>query len=304
MGGGSSGGGSSGRSDWPDYMKSIHETWLNEMNSLIPSSNPYTGAAPYDPDSDLSSIDSVLSPYIDLNVWFGSDNADVKGTWEDWFDLLGNTGVLLSYEGFLTQATDKLSESVTATLDSEVVSRFEGGMRDINAVQTSQFVVGKALLYARVGNEIARIGGEAILRTIDARNKLLVEGPWHGLDAMLKVIEARRLAVQTFMDNVKIKITAKVEEAIKAVEYDVEAAKWPFFEYQHAGNLLAAISGGAVSQPIRPSPIQSAVGGVLTGAATGAMIGSAIGGASGGPVPALVGAGIGGAIGLIGGLFS
>src|SRR3972149_3181734 len=67
MGGsGSGGGGGSGRVDYPDYMKTIHNDWLNQtgtdtieasitevMNAAIGAS-PYTSATAYDPTTPLA----------------------------------------------------------------------------------------------------------------------------------------------------------------------------------------------------------------------------------------------------------
>ena len=76
MGGGSAGGGgSSGKTDYPDYMKTWHGIALDasgvdtlttsvtdSMNTAIGSS-PYSTAVAYDPDTDISAWETAVSGF-------------------------------------------------------------------------------------------------------------------------------------------------------------------------------------------------------------------------------------------------
>ena len=64
---GSSGGGSSGKSDFPDYMKARHDDWLSHIDTSIGTAitaNPYTTAAPYNPDAVLALVISSAADFL------------------------------------------------------------------------------------------------------------------------------------------------------------------------------------------------------------------------------------------------
>ncbi len=268
MGSGGGGGSSSGKVDYPDYMKGRHETWLTEMDSLIVASNPYTGATTYDPSSILTALSNSLNDFKGFMASIGYNLSSLQTMWEDW----------------VGRVSTKVAEAVADELEDEVIPKFKGGMRDINAVQTSSFVLGEAMIYARAATEASR---HAITASFNAA------------DMVLKYNESLKTRFAVELDYSRVVILANREYIEKEIELDVEEAKWPFYNYREAGALLGSIGGpAAMPQPTKISPLQSALGGVMTGAATGAMIG----GASGSPIGAGVGAAIGGIIGGIGGL--
>lgn len=258
---GSGGGGSSGKSDWPDYMKTKHGLWLDGIDALFPSSNPYTGAIAYDPTAIITDLESALTSFKAYFSSVATDLTSLKTTWSGW----------------VTTVTDGLNTALVAELETHGVPEFEGGMRNINAVQTSSFVLGKSMLYARVGLEAAKL---ALLNANQA------------MDLTLRFGDALRGQFAMEMDYSKVLIIAYKEKADRQVELDAEEAKWPFFEYREAGALLGAIgSSAAMQSSAKPNPLASALGGAMAGAAAGASFGG-------------VGAIAGGVIGGIGGLLS
>lgn len=257
---GSGGGGSSGKSDWPDYMKEHHHAFLGEIDSIIPATNPYTGVVAYDPASVLSALASSLSSFVTFYASIGNTLTTCKAAWSGW----------------LTTTSTDLNAALVAELDTRGVPEFEAGMRDINAVQTSSFVLGKAMLYARVGLEAAKL---ALLNTNQA------------MDMTMKYGEILRNQFSAQMDYSKIVIIAGKEKADRQVELDVEEAKWVFFNYREAGALLGSIgSSAAMQSSAKPNPAASALGGAMAGAAAGAAFG---------PYGAIAGAVIGGVGGYL-----
>ena len=240
---GSGGGGSSGKSDWPDYMKNKHTVWLEGIDALFPSTNPYTGAVAYDPSAILSALESSLSTFKAYLTSVATDLTSFKATWSGW----------------VTTVTDDLTTALVAELETHGMPEFEGGMRNINAVQTSSFVLGKAMMYARVGLEAAKL---ALLNANQA------------MDSTMKFSEVLRGQFATEVDYSKVLIIAYKEEADRQIELDVEETKWPFFEYREAGAMLGAIgSSAAMQSSAKPNPAASALGGAMAGAAAGASFG-------------------------------
>jgi len=240
---GSGGGGSSGKSDWPDYMKEHHHAWIGELDAVVPATNPYTGVVAYDPASTISTLTTALSAWEGYHTSVGLTLTAFKTVWSGW----------------LTTASADLTAALTAELDTHGTPEFEAGMRDINAVQTSSFVLGKSMLYARVGLEAAKL---ALLNTNNA------------VDLMMKYGESLRSRFHADLDFSKLVIIASKEQADRQLELDVEEAKWIFFNYREAGALLGAVgAAAAMSSSAKPNPAASALGGAVTGAAAGAAFG-------------------------------
>lgn len=258
---GSGGGGSSGKSDWPEYMKTQHQTWLGEMDAIVPSTNPYTGVVAYDPTTVIQNLDTYLTNYKGFHTAIGLTLTAFKTMWSGWLTTMGST----------------LGASVVADLDANAIPVFESGMSDINAVQTSSFVLGKANIYARSALETAKL---ALLNTNQA------------VDLTMKYGEQLRTRFLTELEFTRLVIIAYKEKADRQVELDLEEAKWIFFNYREAGALLGSIgSSAAMQSSAKPNPLASALGGAATGAAAGAAFGG-------------VGAVAGAVIGGIGGYLS
>lgn len=269
---GSGGGGSSGKSDWPDYMKTMHGSWLTAFDVLIPVTNPYLGVVAYDPTTPLADLATALTAFKAYYTSVGLNLTAFKSVWSGW----------------LTTVSSGLTAALTAALDINGIPEFEAGMRDINAVQTSSFVLGKSMLYARVGLEAAQL---ALQNTNQA------------VDLTMKYGEHLRAQFVAQWDYAKFVIIALKEQKDMQIQLDVDEAKWPFFEYREAGALLGSIgSSAAMQSSAKPNPTASALGGAMAGAGVGAAIGSA--GPQVGVGGTLWGAAIGAIIGGIGGYFA
>jgi hypothetical protein len=255
---GGSGGGSSGKTDFPDYMKTRHDEWLQDIDNLLTTAiaaNPYTSAVSYNPDTVLGLIISTAAAfktYID--------------------DLV--TGIAAAVSAFDIALTNQFAATS--------VARYEAGMRSIGAVQTSSFVIGKAMMLARKDEQVARYSAEL------------------NLNAFNRFPEYYKMAYAMIMEGYKLQIIAKKEQANDDLEYDVKTVTWSLDLYHYGQNMLSALgSGGSSNNPTRPSKTQTAIGGALSGAATGAMIGSAgpqasVGGTVWGAVIGAVVGGVGG----------
>lgn len=255
-----SGGGSSGKSEWPTYMMDQHLIWLGEMNTLIPVTNPYTGIVAYNPATVLGTLATSLATFKAFYTSIGTTLTAFKSAWSGW----------------LTTVSTNLNAAMVAALDVSGIPEFEAGMRDINAVQTSSFTLGKAMLYARVGLEASKL---ALMNTNQA------------MDLTMRYGESLRGQFATEVDYTKIVIIAYKEQADRQLELDIEEAKWPFFEYREAGALLGAIGGpGGLGHAAKPNPMASALGGAMAGAAAGSYLG---------PYGAIAGAVIGGVGGYL-----
>ncbi len=279
--GSSGGGGSSGAVSYPAYMQAVHGDWLNNngvdsitqsitdtMNAAFGNS-PWTAAAAYNPDADI--VDLLASPNaLQTLVTLLSSGTTLDNLIAG---VLDETRILTSIAAF--------TADLDARLVAEILPRFEAGMRDINAVTSSAFAIGRALIEENQDRQVAKYDA-------DLRMKVFSDD---ALRVIALKLEYQKAAAQMVAEAYRVKIVAKKEEMDVNIKIEESDALWDLEVFQYGANLLAGIGGGTNSPNTkRPSQSQSMIGGALSGAAAGAMVGATAG------VPWL-GAGIGAVLG-------
>lgn len=277
MGGGSGssggGGGGSGAVSYPAYLEGVHSDWLDNsgadtitqsvtdtMNTAFGAS-PWAAATAYNPDADI--VNMIAAP----------NNLQTLVTL-----LSAGTGLdtLISQildESRITNSVNAFSNDLDDRLASEILPRFEAGMRNINAVVSSAFVIGRALIEEGQNRQVARYAADIRLKAFG--------------DDAIKVIgmkmEYQKNVSQMLAEAYRIKIVAKKEERDANIKIDESDALWDLEVFQYGANLMAAIGGGTANPNTKqPSTSQSMIGGAMTGAAAGAIIGGAPGALVGG----------------------
>lgn len=287
--GGGGGGGSSGAVDFPAYMKTVHGEWLDntgadtiEANQSVTAlikagigASPYTGETAYNPDTSITAFITRIDNYETL------------------IDALDETTLWNSY---ITNAINATTETVIDTsvaahaailsdrLTTEILPRFQTGMRDINAVISSSFVLGQAIIEGFNERSVADYDGKL-------RVTLLTEALKDQITLLNLKLQYNDAVAKTVVEANRIKVVMKKEQTDEQLEIDSNDYKWELELYQYGANILSSISGSAISTQKSPSKGMSSLGGALSGAAAGAV--------SGNPFGVIGGAVIGG----IGGLF-
>lgn len=294
---GSSGGSSSGKTDYPDYMKTRHEQWLLALGNQLPDgtspdASPFLGVTSYNPDTFISAMDTEIGKLVTYADSVGLNATSIDNLWESLTDIIATKldAKLTTGAAFITSAAGSMSAAIISGI-APLRAAFRAGMREINAVNTSIFTLGDAIIDSKVTAEITKVGGEALIRSVADRNRGITDGGLQLLASVIGFGQHRRDIAALSVDLNKIKIIAKKEQLDKQVEYDVEEAKWEYYQWEAAGNLLGSISGGRGGGAVgsKPNPWTSALGGAMSGAAVGTAISPGIGTAIG----AVVG-GIGG----------
>lgn len=189
MGGSGSSGGSSGAVDYPAYMKTQHEAWLTAVASDITTAqfaNPYSTAVAYDPDCVLAASNYILSVMYDF-----ISAVDYDGAWESYYDIYkakftNITLATISPFSFTTLTFDEQTPTpitaytfattfdaahVTALIssfqtdlesrrDTDFKPAYKVGMQNVNAVMSSAFTIGDALITAQVARDVASFSAE------------------------------------------------------------------------------------------------------------------------------------------------
>jgi hypothetical protein len=330
--GGSGGGSSSGEIDYPDYMKHRHQYWLDRMSTLIANTtsgaSPFATATAYNPDSAvtymLSAACNFETAVDDMEATTDFANAITNAITR--FDALAETPTWVDPS---PAAADEISADVDAFesvqddhIENDILPRFKAGMRDINAVQTSSFVLGQAYIEASGSRDVAKYQGdlrtkayllkdELMAKSAIAENSFnlqletdrrrnITEMNHDILQYMIQKIQFSQAVAHYLIEVRRMQIVAKKEQSDVNLLLDEQDAKWDLEAYQYGANMLGSIGGGTVTNSMsKASKISSALGGALSGAAAGTMVGSAVPG-----IGTAVGAAVGGIVGLAGGLLS
>jgi len=281
MGSAGGGGAGSGEIIYPPYLSDTHRDWLSDtetdlidesvtviMNDALGNS-PFTTAAAYDPTVPVGEIIAAPDLLQTLVTLLST------GTGLD--DLIEN----VLDETRITDSVTAFNVDLTNKADAEIYPRFEAGMRDIGAVMSSAFAIGRANIAEKIVNDVAKYEGELRYKA------------W-GQDAIQVInmkLEYQKAVSQYIIEANRMKIVALKEQVDTDVKYDEADATWDLSVFQYGGNLLASVAGGTASaNQKQPSTAQSMIGGAMTGGTAGFLIG--------GPV----GAGIGAALGAAGSL--
>lgn len=297
------GGSSSGRIDFPDHMKVVHQDWLDQTgtdtieSSMVDSMNdalggsPYTSMTAYDPSTPLTAMDTAVGAF-NTRV----DALDPDGDWETMVDsvvakadaaVFDDTYVNADIAAFRAELEDQLTNTV--------LPRFQAGLRDVNAVMSSAFVIGESIIEGMLTNDVTKYGTDLRLKLNIQRNDFIVKGVESVLRNLYAIAELEKNVAHYTIESQRMRVAALKEKKDTENSILVKNGRWDLETYQYGANLLAAIGGGTVvpSSADGPSSLQSAIGGALSGAAVGAAVGQGNGWITGGG--ALLG-------GLLGGL--
>ena len=335
------GGGTSGKVAYPVYMEGWHSQALNDTGGSLDElsvsltdvmedalvSNPYAGFSAFDPDFDLNEITTLLAAYNASS--FASLLDDARSSAEDtslgrfdpaeeFNDAARRIGAAMD-SGPLSSdvSNDRIAEDLAAftalyddDFDSVARPRFEAGASDMDAVMSSAFAVGRALLERSRARDLAKHQSDIRLHMFDARNRAVVEGGAAAAAASYqRVADIERIAQSVASSNValakdqtlttadvrRLRIAAKVAEGQEQFGYEEAEAQWKFEVFREGGNFLGAIGGGM--RPNAASKINRNV--AVAGTALQRGFEGAALGAGFGPI----GAAIGGVLGLVGGGF-
>jgi len=281
--GSSGGGGSSGAVSYPAYLETVHSAWIDATGtvaltqSLAATMNtgfgnsPWLGLAAYDPDADIAAYDAVLTA-------FKAILAGISET-ADWATMYAQAKTTINNAVDIAADVAAFSSLIDDEITTKVLPRFRRGMQDINAVVSSAFPIGEAIIEAFRDRDVAKYSTGIMVRNYD----LLMTGTEQMIKLMLQRVSWEEGYAKIFIEGKRIKIVAKKEQTDQDAKLDEEDALWDIEMFQYGGNLLAAIGGG-VSAPNtkKPSQAQSMIGGALSGATAGAMVGGAPGAVIGG----------------------
>lgn len=303
-GGGSSAGGGSGAGEigYPVYMEDRHKDLLDDLIpevDIVRVASPYEDAVSYDPTIKLAEIklryDSLAAAVDRLNP-----KRDLEGFINTASNIAEQQKLL--GEGPVAEVVSNF-ESRQAITHARVLNRFNGAMADINAVQSSAFVIGQALIESQLQNSVDGVSADLSFRNFHMRAQFMAQVTSEFMSLTSFSIDTNRMLTSLLAEINRVTILAEKEQHDNDLRIDIDDSLWGLRTFAFAGNMLSAISG-STSLPEFGSPNDSTLGGSnvtpVQGAASGAVAGATIGASTGNPYGAAAGAVIGG----IGGYFA
>jgi hypothetical protein len=292
----------SGKVEFPAHMQTVHADWLDDTGSddittsvtaamtAAIATSPYTGKTSYDPSTPLTAMDTAVATFAILITAIDSD-AD----WGAALDYAETKIDALIDDTFVNVAVDAQSDYLDDELDNSILPKFKSGMRDINAVMSSGFIVGEAIILAMKVRDVAKFRADLSGKLELTRNEMVMSGA----DAILRLgiakDELQKTVAHYTIEANRLRVVATKEQTDTGIALAVGDGKWDLELYQYGANVMASISGAAAipsSNSSRgPTTAQSAIGGALAGAAIGSELFGKTGGAAG--------AGIGLGLGLL-----
>jgi len=274
MGKGGSGGGSAVASSPAPYVQATHSMLLtgydhtstlrtdvydktpssysaisalrDALDGIVDTSSPFYGATAEDPTAILDEIDAEV---------------DILGVLVD--NLEDDTDV-----NSLVTAQEQASEA----MHFRGLNRLAGSFSDINAVNSSAFMVAMTLYEAE---------REAQLNNYRAQLVMQDRG---------QHIAAQQALINTLVECGKLRLVALTDQTQTDIEYTTRALSWRLEQFKYVANILGTPLGSVVDRDDnRPSKVGSALSGALTGSAIGYMMTEGITkGAFAGGVPGAV----------------
>jgi hypothetical protein len=273
MSSGGGGGDSETTIRYAGYVEDKHSAFLNEMQAqriAAVGNSPYAG---------YLGITDYLSAFFGAGYTIAS--------FPSLYDMYGKFMAGLDVETLFTQILDdsinntainnrvsahavELSDDITNNAEPRVVT----GLRDINSVLSSSFIVARTMLETARLKELSKYDSELRVKMLPiAAQRWATHLEWN------------KNVVSIYADIIKLYYSAVMD--INNHNYNIWAkdALWPFtvLDYERAG--LGALQGATKTKTDGgPSDVQSAIGGAAVGAAAGYMVGGPWGAAIGGAV--------------------
>jgi hypothetical protein len=290
MGGSSGGSSSSGTTQvrYAPYIEEHHGTFLDVVASeraTAITASPFSGYTDIEVDDAFFGAGYLISSFPSLYDMYGKFMAglDIEALWDQIFDSTIDGTVT---KNLVSAEADLLDDDIETT----VIPRMQVGMRDINAVMGSSYVIQRAVIEDTRVKALAKFSAELKYRLIP-----VAEARWSNH------LTWNRGVVDTYAQILKFYYAAKIDVDDKNYSMATKDLLWPFTVLEYERIALAAMQGAINTQNevAGASKASKVLGGALTGAAAGAMMGSAAGG-----IGAVPGAAIGGVLGAAAGLLS
>ncbi len=247
------------------YVETRHNNFLGEVQSrrmAVIDASPFSDYTDVEVDNAFFGAGYVISSFPSLYDMYGKFMAglDIDALYSQLFeDTLNSSEVdnLVSAEAVLMEDD----------IEANVLPRLQTGIRDINSVLASTFVVGKSLIEDTRVKALEKFRAELKYKLIPTvRDRWIAHLDWN------------KNIVCTYAEIMKFYFSAKMDIDDINYSYDAKDKLWPFTVLEYERAALGALQGATTTttNAAGASTVSRVLGGALSGAATGAMIGNAV----------------------------
>lgn len=248
-----------------DHIEAHHGDLLNEIEyyrKKVINDSPFSDYTNVEIDNAFFGTGYVISSFPSLYDMYGKFMAglDIDALYSQLFeDTLNSSEVdnLVSAEASLMEDD----------IEANVLPRLQTGIRDINSVLASTFVVGKSLIEDTRVKALEKFRAELKYKLIPTvRDRWIAHLDWN------------KNIVCTYAEIMKFYFSAKMDLDDINYSYGAKDKLWPFTVMEYERAAIGALQGASPmsTNPAGSSTVSRVLGGALSGAATGAMIGNAV----------------------------
>ena len=252
-GGGGGSGGSSGKVDYPTYMKDQHLLWLTDVATDITTArtgnSPYFSATAYDPATPLAAMGTAIGAFntlvdalaheadwvaaiaqakttidafYDPTTQFGKmdtaicvfdavvDSLNYTNDWDVAMDQAKATIDALINDTYINADVAAFADTLDDQVDNVTIPKFQRGMQDINAVQSSAFALGEALIYGMRDRDVAKFLSELRMKLNLQRNDLITKSAAEMVKNLLQRVDFERAVVDATIKYNSIHVTSEL----------------------------------------------------------------------------------------------
>jgi len=262
MGGSGGGGDTETTIRYADYIESHHETFLDLVASeraAVINDSPFTGYTDIEVDDAFFGVGYLITSFPALYDMYGKFMAglDIEVLYEQIFEDTVNAPEINNLIS---------AEAVMMDDDIEINSlpRMQVGLRDINSVMSSSFVVGKSVIEDARVKSLSKFSAGLKYQMIPVASER-----WK------THLEWNKGVVGVYAELMKLYYSAKTD--VDEVNYAMAAKDrlWPFTVLDFERAALGALQGATNTKTdvAGASTVAKALSGALSGAAMGAMVG-------------------------------
>lgn len=328
------GGGAAGKISYPEYISLVHSRMLDSEGDTLPDTdivtsfntaitlNPFAGEDAFNPDIELEKayqdltafriLAAAIDPVTDYNEAINAMELAVDRFLDDDY-ITGDIPTVTVDDSSLAADTEAFAAIQNNILENTILPPWKAGMHNINAVTSSAFVIGEAILRAMSQQDIAKYAS-GVRTQIVAKNAELNAGfisqrqdmitkfniqrgeyikgmSITVVEELLRKVDSTYQVAVTANDYAKLHIAAKFDEKDSQLNIEESDVKWELGLFRDVGAFIGAMQGGASgSGQRRPSRAASIAAGAISGAAQGAAVGGSYAWATA-AIGAVIGAG-------------
>lgn len=247
------------------YIESQHKAFLSLIASYrndVIDDSPFSGYVDVEVENAFFGLGYTISSFPSLYDMYGKFMAglDIDSLWDQIFEDTVNSSLV---GNLVTAQADLLDDEITTTS----LPRMQEGMRDINSVIASSFVIGKAIIEDGREKTLAKLDAELKYKLIP-----VAESRWQ------THLQWNQQVVSIYSEIMKFYFAAKHDVNEDNYSFAAKDKLWPFTVLEFERAALGALQGATNtrSDAAGTSTTARVLAGALSGASMGAMVGSNI----------------------------